>query len=71
MPTTTKQTLVPLWHYRCPECGIGDEDTGYHGQTHMIYCEVCLEDDQHVRLKRWQVDHDSGALPPSGLGSGS
>ncbi len=70
MSTTTKQTVVPLWHYQCPECGISDQDTGYHGQTHMIYCEVCLEDDQHVRLKRWQVDHDSGALPPGGLGGG-
>lgn len=71
MSTTTKQTNVALWHYNCPECGIGDGETGYHAATHAIYCEVCLEDGQHVRLRRWPVDHvaapdgqhDSGTLP--------
>ena len=66
MSTTTKQTAVLLWHYQCPECGIGDGETGYHAQTHALYCEVCLEDDRHVRLRRWPVDHDSGALPGGG-----
>ena len=68
--STTKQTVVALWHYQCPECGISDQETAYHGQTHMIYCEVCLEDNQHVRLKRWQVDPESGALAPGRLDRG-
>jgi hypothetical protein len=29
----------------------------------MIYCEVCLEDGQQVKLKRWPADHDSGPAP--------
>ncbi len=40
MSTTTKQTTVALWHYQCPECGLGDGDTGNHAQTHAIYCEI-------------------------------
>ena len=66
--STTKQTNILLWHYVCPDCGISDGDTGYHGQTHMIYCEVCLEEDRHVKLKRWPADADLGALPGGGLG---
>ena len=65
----TKQTDIPLWHYVCPQCGLGNAETGYHATAHMTYCEVCLEDDQHVKLKRWPVDHESGPLT-SGLGDG-
>ena len=68
--STIKQTLVPLWHYHCPECGISDADTGYHAATDAIYCEVCLEDQRQVRLKRWQVEETSGALPARRLGRG-
>src|SRR5580698_798590 len=60
MRTITKQTDIQLWHYTCPECGIGNAETGYTAQEHMIYCEVCLEDGEQVKLKRWPVDHDSG-----------
>ena len=56
LKTITKQTLVPLWHYQCPECGIGDGETGYRNVHDAIYCEVCLEDQRHVRLKRWQAE---------------
>ena len=65
MPTATKPTEDGLWHYHCPECGMGDGETGYHIPMHVIYCEVCLEDGQHVRLRRWPIDHDSGPLPSS------
>ena len=65
MPTTTKPTDDGLWHYHCPECGMGDGETGYHVPMHVIYCELCMEDGRHVRLRRWPVDHDSGALPGS------
>ena len=66
MSTTTKQTAVALWHYTCPDCGMGDEETGYHAPSHALYCEVCLEDGQHVKLRRWPVDHDaSGSLTGS------
>ncbi len=61
---TTRQTSVPLWHYQCPDCGFGDQDTGYHAPTDAIYCEICLEDARHVRLKRWQVDHDGAHETP-------
>ena len=53
---TTRQTAVPLWHYQCPECGFGDEETGFHAVTEAIYCEVCLEDARSVRLKRWPAE---------------
>ena len=58
MSTVTKQTVLPLWHYQCPECGISDVDVGLHATTNAIYCEVCLEDQRYVRLKRWQVEED-------------
>jgi len=56
MSTITKQTVVPLWHYHCPECGFSDREFGDLAVTDAIYCEVCLEDKHHVRLKRWQAD---------------
>ena len=66
MPTTTNQTDVTACGITIvPECGMGDGETGYHVPMHVIYCEVCMEDGQHVRLRRWPVDHDSGALPGS------
>ncbi len=70
MSTTTRQTNVPLWHFQCPDCGMGDGEMGHHAQTHVIYCEVCLEEDKHVRLKRWPVDDVSGPLADGGPGGG-
>lgn len=58
MSTTTKQTVVPLWHYHCPECGFSDKEVGHLAVTDALYCEVCLEDQQRVRLKRWQAVDD-------------
>ncbi len=66
MSITIKQTDIPLWHYVCPDCGIGSQDTGYHAPTHMIYCEVCLEDARQVKLKRWPADPESS--PPASGG---
>ncbi len=63
MDTYTKQTAVPLWHYQCPECGIGDQEAGHLHPVDALYCEVCLEDRRQVRLKRWTSE--SGALPGS------
>jgi hypothetical protein len=68
--STTRQTAITLWHYTCPECGVGDGDTGYHAPTHAIYCEVCLEDNRHVRLKRWPADDNSTTLMGGALGGG-
>jgi hypothetical protein len=67
---TVKQTDIPLWHYLCPDCGFGSQDTGYHAQTHMIYCEVCLEDQRQVKLKRWPAELESGAPTCGGSGGG-
>ena len=64
MATFTKQTAVPLWHYHCPECGFSDGELGSLAPTEALYCEVCLEDKQHSRLKRWPAE--SGALPGGG-----
>ncbi len=56
MAMVTKNSVVTLWHYSCPECGTGDREAGHHAPTDVIYCEVCLEDRQYVRLKRWPVE---------------
>jgi hypothetical protein len=68
MAMITKQTEIALWHYVCPECGVGNIETGYHAPAYMIYCEICLEDAQHVKLKRWPVEHDSSTPSSDGLG---
>ena len=31
---------VSLWHYYCPECGVGDRETGHHVSVDLIWCEV-------------------------------
>lgn len=49
----TKQTSVPLWRYHCPQCGMGDNESGHLAADHAIYCEVCVEDGSYVRLARW------------------
>ena len=66
MSSTTTQVAVSIWRYQCPECGIGDRDTGHLHPDDAIYCEACLEDGQHVKLRRWPAE--SGALPGSGAG---
>lgn len=43
MSTTTKQTVVPLCHDHCPECGVSDKEIGHLAVTDAVYCEVCLE----------------------------
>ena len=65
MATYTKQTSVPLWHYQCPECGVGDEEAGHLHPTEALYCEICLEDQRPVRLRRWPAEDGSasGTLP--------
>jgi hypothetical protein len=70
MKLSTQQTNIPLWHYSCPECGFGNAETGYHATSHMIYCEVCLEDNRQVKLKRWPADEELGpALGGGAAGS--
>ena len=60
MATTTRQVVVALWHYHCPECGIGSAETGYHAAEDAIYCEVCIEtDEKAVRLHRWAVEDET------------
>jgi hypothetical protein len=36
----------------------------------MTYCEVCLEDGDQAKLKRWPADHDSGSVPSGRLRGG-
>ena len=66
MPTTAKRAVITLWHYQCPECGFSDAEFGHHLDAHTIFCEVCIEEQIRVRLKKWPVD-DSGT--PPGVGS--
>jgi hypothetical protein len=61
MSSTGRGVIIEFWHFRCPECGLGDAEFGYHARSDMILCEICLEEGQHVRLKRWAAD-DSGPL---------
>jgi hypothetical protein len=58
---STRAALITMWHFECPECGITDAELG-PTDAHTFLCEVCLEEDRHVRLKRWPVDEESGAL---------
>ena len=58
--------VASLWHYHCPRCGFGDGEIGHHASVDLIWCEVCLEENRHVRLKRWPVEDESGPLPGSG-----
>jgi len=62
MLMSIKATLVAMWRFECPECGMTDAELG-PVDTHTLLCEVCLEEDKHVRLKRWPVEEESGALP--------
>jgi hypothetical protein len=64
-PMSDTKFTVSLWHYHCPECGFGDGETGHHASVDLIWCEVCLEESRHVRLKRWPADEESGPLPDS------
>jgi hypothetical protein len=59
---STKAALITMWHFECPECGMTDAELG-PADTHTLLCEVCLEEDTQVRLKRWPVDDDLSALP--------
>ena len=64
-------TVVARWYFHCPECGFGDGEFGHHATADMIWCEICLEEKRHVRLRRWPVqdaanETSSAALPGGG-----
>ncbi len=57
-----------FWHFRCPECGIGDCELGYLAGDQDLHCEVCLEEESRlVRLHRWLAAEqpDYARLRPS------
>jgi transcription elongation factor Elf1 len=60
MSTLKRLALISLWHFECPQCGFTDAEVGQPADANTIHCEICREDGQTVRLKRWPVD--SGAL---------
>ena len=64
MRLVTRHTIVPLWHYQCPQCGIGSAELGEYAVADTIYCEVCIEDERPARLRRWPVE-DDGEGPAS------
>jgi hypothetical protein len=59
---STRAALITHFHFECPECGMTDAELG-PADAHTLLCEICLEEDRHIRLKRWPVDEDLGALP--------
>lgn len=65
MPDAMEQ--APHWHFQCPECGVGDAEFGHYATVEMVWCEVCLEQRVHVRLRRWPVA-DSGLTPDPARG---
>ena len=73
MPTNS--TVVTHWFFHCPECGSGDAERGHLATAEMIWCEFCLEEQRHVRLKRWpavpEAAEESGALASGGGPPGS
>jgi hypothetical protein len=58
-----KTALATLWHFECPGCGFTDAEIGHPASAETIHCEICLEEGQRVRLKRW-LANDSGDLTP-------
>jgi hypothetical protein len=63
MPLVIRQTVVPLWHYQCPQCGVGSAETGEFAVADMIYCEICIEEGQPTRLRRWPVEEEQSPSP--------
>jgi hypothetical protein len=48
-----------VFRFHCQECGFGDDEVGHLTDATEVYCVVCLEqDDQLVRLRRWQEEKE-------------
>jgi hypothetical protein len=57
MSNFAKRGVVAFWHFECLECGFSDAEFGGPASSYdSIHCELCLEDGQTVRLKRWAVE---------------
>jgi hypothetical protein len=57
MSQFAKKGVVAFWHFECPECGFTDAELGGPALSgESIHCEVCLEEGQAVRLKRWPAE---------------
>jgi chlorite dismutase len=57
------QSREAIWHFRCPECGFGDEEFGYLLEAAEIHCFVCLEEmGRQVRVHRWIAEADQTRL---------
>jgi hypothetical protein len=56
-----RTALATIWHFECPKCAFTDAEVGRPARAEAIHCEVCLEDGQRVRLKRWPAG-DLGAF---------
>jgi hypothetical protein len=70
--TAVLDSTIRFWHFRCPECGMGDQEFGQLAEAHDIHCEVCLEDQgRTVVLRRWPahqtVPSDSQASSAAGV----
>ena len=43
-----------LFRFQCPDCGLGDYETGHLVAADEIYCVVCLEEDGRlIGLECW------------------
>jgi hypothetical protein len=46
---------VPMMHFQCPECGMGDYEVGHLVAEPVEHCVVCLEEQGRlIRLECWQ-----------------
>ena len=55
MSVIANRDLTNFWHFECPECGLSSAELG-PADVHTYLCEVCLEEDRAVRLRRWPVE---------------
>ena len=46
-----------LFRFQCPDCGLGDYETGHLVAADEVYCVVCLEEEGRlIRLHRWEEE---------------
>jgi hypothetical protein len=53
---------MPALCFQCPQCGLGDYETGYPTDGAEVYCIVCEEEaGRLVRLHYWEEAEQSQA----------
>jgi hypothetical protein len=61
----------PESRFQCPRCGLGDFEVGHLVRPDEPFCLVCQEeDDEVVRLERWEQPEPAQARFRVALGAG-